>query len=257
MHRLLRTAGLRFQGLGTVKPWPMPSQKDCIFYHSIDLPDGESIDGLWDIRGRFHEYLGNYPLEGKSVLDVGTAGGFLAFSAEREGASVTAFDADSAACYNLIPFAQEATLVHHTDERLVKQKNGFWYSWHKLKSRCVVIYGALSDLARIKRRYDVVVAGAVLEHLSDPISAIGIMASCAREAVIIGFTPVIDSDALQMVTANDWSRREFDYTWWTLTTGLYRRVFENLGFTTEFVPSRVLLRGRVVERTTIIAIRKH
>jgi hypothetical protein len=49
------------------------------------------------------------------------------------------------------------------------------------------------------------------------------LADLASEAVIIAFTQVVDSDQLFMDTANDWDRPQFDYTWWTLSRGLYKR----------------------------------
>jgi hypothetical protein len=56
---------------------PTPARSECLFYHSMDFPDGESVAGVWDIRGQFDQYIGNYPISGKTVLDVGTASGFL------------------------------------------------------------------------------------------------------------------------------------------------------------------------------------
>jgi hypothetical protein len=72
--------------------------------------------------------------------------------------------------------------------------------------------------------FDVVVAGAIIEHLSDPATAIGHFAQIASEAVIIAFTPVVDSDRLLMETMNDWANPQFDYSWWAISRGLYRRV---------------------------------
>ncbi len=63
-------------------PWALPRVEESVCYHSITYPDGETIEGAWDIRGLFDQYIGNYPIRGKTVLDVGTAGGFLAFEEE-------------------------------------------------------------------------------------------------------------------------------------------------------------------------------
>ena len=66
-----------------VKPWPLPRKEDCLFYHSMTYPNGETVEGVWDLRGVFAQYIGNYPIKSKTVLDVGTATGFLAFESER------------------------------------------------------------------------------------------------------------------------------------------------------------------------------
>ena len=91
------------------KPWSQPKKEDCVFYHWMDYPDGDTVEGAWDIRGLFDQYIGNYPIRGKTVLDVGTAGGFLAFEAERAGARVTAIDALSAAEFDRLHF-QDSSL---------------------------------------------------------------------------------------------------------------------------------------------------
>src|SRR5687767_13478815 len=86
------------------KPWPKAAVEDCQFYHCMDFPKGESVKGPWDIRGQFEQYIGSYPLAGKTVLDVGTASGFLAFSAEKAGAKVTTLELKTLAEICLLPF---------------------------------------------------------------------------------------------------------------------------------------------------------
>ena len=45
----------------------------------------------------------------------------------------------------------------------------------------------LSELRRADERFDVVIAGAIVEHLSHPVSALGALERLAQEAVIIPF----------------------------------------------------------------------
>ena len=70
----------------------IPALKDCTFHHSMNFEDGERVIGAWDIRGLFGQYTGDYPLAGKTVLDVGTAAGFLEFEAEKTGTLATALE---------------------------------------------------------------------------------------------------------------------------------------------------------------------
>jgi SAM-dependent methyltransferase len=245
-------------------PWPMPARKDCVFYHSMTYPDGESIEDAWDIRGRFAQYIGDYPIRGKTVLDVGTAGGFLAFEAERAGATVTATDASSAAEFGRVPLAHtlyqddRRTFVEQTAVWLRMLRNGFWYSWHRNRSRVEVVYAPLARLPYWNRKFDVVIAGAILEHLSDPVDAIANMASVTREALIIAFTDVGSSRRQLMETMNDWSSPSPDhsFTFWKLSKGLYRRVLGNLGFDVAFLPAKARIRGHEFHRWTIVATRK-
>ncbi|HKP03536.1 MAG TPA: methyltransferase domain-containing protein [Chthoniobacterales bacterium] len=252
-------------------PWPAPELGDCYFYHSLDFPDGTSIQGCWDIRGRFDEYIGRYPLAGKTVLDVGTATGFLAFSAEAAGARVTALDARDSGQFERIPFSD--SLYHRDRSAWIKDfeatshrplRNGFWHAWHRLQSKVEVIYASAGKLHSWDRRFDVVLAGAIIEHLADPVSAIGNMARLANEAVIIAFTDVHDSEELIMRANGDWSNPACDYEWWALSRGLYCQVLKNLGFEMEITactalcnpnPFNDLSAPQEVTRPTIIARR--
>jgi len=247
------------------RPRPLPNKDECWFYHYIDLPGGETLTGAWDIRGRFEQYIGGYPTAGKTVLDIGTAGGFLAFSAEQAGATVTALDCRHAIEFDRIPFRGA---LHHIERRdwmpfgqdhLTRMQNGFWYAWHKLGSRVQVSYTPLVELGFVDDRFDVVMAGATVEHLADPVSAIGRMARVAKEAVIVAFTDVGNTEELTMQPMNPWLNPEWDHSWWVLSRGLYKRVFENLGFEVVFVPSsacRPVTDGwEEVARHTIIARR--
>jgi 2-polyprenyl-3-methyl-5-hydroxy-6-metoxy-1,4-benzoquinol methylase len=269
---LLEVAGLRAQihgGFPAEIPWPKPQPSDCIFYHSLDLPNGETIDGAWDIRGNFESYIGSYPIAGKTVLDVGTASGFLAFAAEQAGAlKVTAIDARAATEIRHLQFHDSAFhhgraewLVGYNDGLLKRLKRGFWYAHRSLNSAVEVVYAPLEALPFWERRFDVVIAGAIFEHLSDPVTIIGNIARLANEAVIIAFTPVEDSNDLTMRTANDWTSRQHCYTWWTLSRGIYQRLFDNLGFDIEIVTARAKTKSPdgqwfEVERPTIIARRR-
>jgi 2-polyprenyl-3-methyl-5-hydroxy-6-metoxy-1,4-benzoquinol methylase len=245
-------------------PWPQPTIEECSFYHFLDFPDGESVSGVWDIRDNFANYIGGYNVNGKTLLDVGTASGFLAFEAEKAGAIVTATDAYAVTEWDRLPFKQS---LHHrergawakqSDNGFVMMKNGFWYSWHKNRSDVKVIYAPLERLPYCDQKFDVVLAGAIFEHLANPIGALGNLAGMAKEAFIIAFTVVADTDAQVLETANDWSNpaESHSFTWWTASRGLYNRVLDNLGFDVTYVNATAKFNGVDVERPTIIARRR-
>lgn len=248
-------------------PWPAPARQDCVFYHCLDFPDGETVEGAqWDIRGRLDRYLGGYPLAGKTVLDVGTASGFLAFGMEEAGAAeVTALEASHGSEYELIPFRgapfteSRKAWAAQSERNLQALKRGFWYGWHKKRSAVEVIYAPLAALPAWERSFDVVVAGAIVEHISDPVPFLASLARLAKEAVILGFTPYVATDEQMMATMNDWSNPAYDVSWWTLSFGLYRRVFGNMGFkiSTASAVARCNLLDppQDVTRPTIVAVR--
>jgi hypothetical protein len=243
----------------------MPAKEQCTFYHCLDFPDGESVLGQWDIRGRFDQYVGHYPLRGKTVLDMGSASGFLCFSAEAAGANVTALDCADASDLERIPFSVN---LYHTDRGawdrqannagISSIRNGFWYAWHKFGSKATVSYTPIRRLPYFDETFDVVIAGAIIEHLADPVGAIGAMCRLADEAVIVAFTPVANDAKATMVPMGSWADPQVDYTWWLLSKGLLDRVFANLGFQIELYPARAQARiGEVgdQERFTVVARR--
>lgn len=250
-----------------VSPRPKPDLADCVFYTCMDFPDGETIENRnWDIRGRFPEYIGGVSVEGKTVLDVGAASGFLTFSAEQAGASkVTALDARSAAEFHRIPFKNSeysddrARWIENTEVYLEGLKNSFWYAWHKFDSKAETVYAPAADLWKWKRRFDVVIAGAIVEHFSDPIPFIENLTKLANETLVIAFTPILPTEEILMKAMNAWDNPEFNYSWWDLSLGLYKRILTNLGFSAELRAATALCNEYTppmeVERPTLIARR--
>lgn len=241
-------------------PWPKPSLDGCIFYHSMQLPQTGAVQGQWDIRPDFENYTGGLDVRGKRVLDMGTCSGAIAFEMESRGAEVTAFDADSVARFKWLPFA--GSLYHQdrnawnlgSEEGLLAYKRSFWYAWHEYRSGVKAVYGNLDRLAELVPEQDVVLACAIIEHLSDPITAIGQMARVAREAVVIGFTPVDMAPGPAMRPLQAWTA-EHPYVWWRLSADLYKQIFRQLGFTLEIIPAWAMMGDIRAERHTIIARR--
>lgn len=234
----------------------------------MEFPDGEVIPAAWDIRGRFDDYIGGPAIDGKTLLDVGAASGFLSFEAERRGAIVTSLEARSGEDFTQVPHVGSSYLndrgvfVSETNEILRKLKNSYWYGWRKMQSRAEVIYAPLNAVGTWDRRFDIVLVGAITEHLSDPVTAIGNLATLARETVIIAFDPVVDSDELTMTAGPNWTALgpRQDHTWFFLSRGLYQRIFDNLNFDVRFVESQAipLFAGAStpITRTTVIATRR-
>jgi hypothetical protein len=247
----------------------IPPRETCAFYHALTFPDGEEVSGEWDLRGRFDEYIGHYPIAGKSLLDIGTAGGFLAFSAEQAGADVTALEAADTSEFRRVP-AKGADYFENQRKwrddfnrtNLTLLKNSWWYAWHKFGSKAKLVYTPIGDLYDWDIRFDVVLAGAVVMHISDPVSYIGAMTHVAREAVIVAFDDVIDTDEL-LIRPITGLQPEHDYLWWSLSRGLYKKLFDNLGFDVRFTTATMPYFSVTVPRvkreatkTTVIATRR-
>ena len=238
---------------------------DCHFYHSMKFPDGSEVFGDWDIQESFADYIGNIDVKGKTLLDVGTASGLVAFEAERRGARVTAYETPSLANVVHIPFKSN---LYYTDHAAwVRQAdtgghaqviNSFWYAHHRFKSNVQVVYGDLFELADLVPPMDIVVAGAILEHISDPIRAIEVFSKIAKETIVLASTPVVESDESVMRPITNMDDPRFDYTWFAPSIGLLRRVFQNVGFRiTKLGTSRQYARfqNAWATRPTIVAAR--
>lgn len=256
-------------------PFERPSanirRQDCYFYHATELSDGSLAEGDWDLRGRFSDYVGHVDLDGARVLDVGAASGFLSFSAETAGArEVVSFDLDMAKRQHLLPFRDSLYVRDHEEWARIQTgafqtwKNAYWYTHRDRGSRARVVYGDVYDLPDGIGTFDVVILGSILEHLGDPVRAIGSVAQVARERIVINTDVMEGDEALARFNGHpDYPERS--YVFWTCTLETYRRILAICGFEIERVRrDAYLARSNLVAdrnwspvpRTTIVARRR-
>ena len=239
--------------------------EDCFFYHAIELPGFGLVPAHWDLRGRFDDYIGGVDVRGKSVLDVGTATGFLSFEAEKRGAArVLSVDQRDGASQQFLPFANKPYYRDHAQwaeqyrAEIERWKNAYWLSHRLLGSKAEVFYGDVYDLPKELGQFDIAIVGSVLEHLSDPITALGSIARLTTERIVV-VTPLLETEDRIARFEGDASRPEADFTWWTYSIGLYREIFAILGFAIEKVSRshyRYMYGNRDEERATLVAMRR-
>lgn len=245
-------------------PRHIESLDDCYFYHTMELPGLGVLKGHWDLRGRFQDYIGGVEVAGKSVLDVGAAAGFLSFEAERLGASrVVSFDMSDARQQDFIPFKDKLyytdyeSWIHYHTITVDKWKNAYWLSHRLLNSKAEVYYGDVYALPPELGQFDVAIVGAVLEHLSDPVTALASIAKLTRETMVL-VTPLIQTEDRIARFEPSVGRPDDDFTWWTYSVGLYREVLAILGFSIQQITYSNYYHeyeNRLEERPTVIAIR--
>jgi SAM-dependent methyltransferase len=239
--------------------------EDCFFYHAMDLPGVGLQRAHWDLRGRFNDYTGGVDVSGKSVLDVGTATGFLSFEAERNGASrVVSFDMSDPRQQKFLPFKDK--LYSRDRERWAVQygaeieqwKNAYWLAHRLLNSKAEVYYGDIYNLPQGLGQFDIAIVGSVLEHLNDQITALASIARLTKERIVI-VSPLLETEERIARFEALASNPDVDFTWWTYSLGVYREVFGMLGFRIEKVSTAsyyYMYGDRWEERSTIVGVRE-
>ncbi|MFL6589233.1 MAG: class I SAM-dependent methyltransferase [Chthoniobacterales bacterium] len=238
--------------------------EDCFFYHAIELPGFGLIPAHWDLRGRFDDYIGDVDVTDKSVLDVGTASGFLTFEAEKRGANrVLSFDQSDGARQTFLPFKDKPYMRDRASwavkyrAEIERWKNAYWLAHRLLNSKADVFYGDIYDLPGELGQFDIALVGSVLEHLSDPITALASIARLTRETIVV-VTPLLETEEPLARFQGRADKPEADFTWWVYSTGVYREVFGMLGFTIAKVTQAqfyYMYGERFEERSTIVARR--
>jgi SAM-dependent methyltransferase len=239
--------------------------EDCFFYHAMELPGFGLVRAHWDLRGRFDDYVGGVDVAGKSILDVGTATGFLSFEAEKRGAArVLSFDMSDARQQAFLPFKDK--LYYRDPDRWVegygveieRWKNAYWLCHRLLESKAEAYYGNIYDLPEDLGQFDIAIVGSVLEHLSDPITALASIARLTKETIVI-VSPLLQTDERIARFEALASNPDADFTWWTYSLGLYREVLRMIGFRIAKVSQAKYYYAygeRFEERSTIVAGRE-
>ena len=238
--------------------------EDCFFYHTMELPGLGVVHAQWDLRGRFDDYVGGVSVAGKTILDVGTATGFLSFESEKRGASrVVSFDLSDPRQQAFIPFKDklyyrdyESFMSDHA-VGVEKWKNAYWLCHRLLQSKAEVFYGDIYRLPPALGQFDVTIVGSVLEHLSDQITALGSIARVTKETMVI-VTPLLQTDERIARFEATAESPDYDYTWWTYSVGAYREILKILGFSIARITEaqyRYDYGDRLETRSTVVAVR--
>jgi|SRR6478752_6041414 len=158
------------------------------WYHRLDLAEGVSTPGAYDLRG----IIGNYglpdDLRGARVLDVGPGHGFFAFEFERRGATVFTAELPHWGEHDVSPQLhekfQEFTQAGDVPEAYHRGALGF--AIEARRSTVQRHFCNVYDLTPERvGTYDLVFCASVLLHLTDPLRALyGIRKVCRGQAII-------------------------------------------------------------------------
>ena len=224
-----------FEHVKEINPdWSIGDPEKYFFYHSIDLPESGTQDGQWDLREDFDRYTGEIPLVGKTVLDIGTAGGFLTFEAEKRGASVVSIDLPDASFRNVLPFprVQSSEVISRFDLVINAMKNAYWRSHSELKSKAKVHYCDACQIPPGLGQFDVVLLGQIAVHLRDIVQLLTSAAARSSDYVVIA-EGMIDDDRAFSNFLGDVEKPKNIHSFWHHSVGLYKQIMEIIGFELE------------------------
>jgi len=209
---------------------------DCDFYHNMDIPGYGPFTGSWDLRGRESTYLGGVEVQGKRVLELGTANGALGFWMDQQGAEVVCYDLSPAHDWDIVSYAsvedELRVTVSDRKEHIRKLNNAWWLAHRAYQSRARLVHGDVYHIPAAIGPVDVVTFGAILLHLQDPFCALQNGLRLAREtAVVVDLVPPgADLEAPCMQFVPDPTVAQPRESWWLMTPGLVVRMLGVLGF---------------------------
>ena len=166
-------------------------RNECQFYHTIDLPTYGLIiadgGGKWDLRPFVAEMFKGIIFDGKSVLEVGPASGFLTVEMEKRGAQVTAVEAPYEHAWDIVPFPGcRERWADAAQKAWLPCTNSWWFTHEHSRSRANIIYLSAGNISPLRvGSYDVSLMSNVLLHNRDPLKIVTNAADCTKGSVII------------------------------------------------------------------------
>jgi SAM-dependent methyltransferase len=213
------------------QPRMVTDLSQCLFYHVMDLPGGQSARGNWDLRDNFEKYTAHVPFARRRVLDVGTASGFLSFEAEKRGAEVVSFDSASPNLHTGVPFLEVRRRGGTaTEDDFEGIRNAYWYAHRAYGSRAKCYYGDVYNLPDELGEFDIVLVGAILCHLRDPVGALTSITRRCRHVLVITDVIVESPESFMSFVPRPSASVGHHNTWWHLSLGFYGVILEILGF---------------------------
>jgi tRNA (mo5U34)-methyltransferase len=202
-----------------------PGAEELGWYHTLELPGGETTQGLFDLRQYTASYGLPARLDGMRTLDVGTWDGFWAFEMEKRGAEVVALDLDDERDLDWPPRRrpkQFPDMPRGAGFRLAKERLG-----SNVERVNQSIYHATPEELG---QFDLVFCGSVLIHLRDQLLALERIANLCRGT----FLSIEEYDPLTGLVPFPASRyfadRDSAVVYWLPSIRTWRKMIWTAGF---------------------------
>ena len=207
---------------------------DLVWYHVIELPDGQVLPGAWDLRGHEDAYLGGVNVAGKRVLELGPATGYLTFYMEQMGAKVVAFEAGFDVSVDVLPFRGREDPEERRrlmQETIGRNHDAWWYLHRTLGSSATFVQGNIYDLPADMGTFDITLVGAILLHLREPWGALSQAARRTTETMIVT-EPLQDDEQPPEANVMRFSPSAETHAtnWWSIYPGAVVSMLSRLGF---------------------------
>lgn len=236
---------------------------DCWFYHTIDLPGIGLVKGHWDLREVTAQYLGDVTFDGKRVLEIGPASGYLTAHMDRQGAEVVAVEQPESAVWDFVPYgfgeAEWRKLIETKRVNNEKLKNSFWLTHEKCGLKARAHYGKVEALPEEIGQFDIAVIALVLTHMRDPVAALAGCARRVREKLVVverthGDEPFKNRPVMQLIPNKE--NKRYD-SWWYFSPAFFAQLFDIMGFRGLDVSECVCdVNGKPYPVTTYVASRQ-
>lgn len=207
------------------------------WYHTVELGDGLVSKGVFDHRSVVDQYGLPASLEGKEVLDVGTADGFFAFEMERRGADrVVAVDLARVGDSDWVPHMRTRL---GTDADIRTWPANFRLAHNMRRSRAEHRFCSAYDLSPYTvGMFDVVFCGSLLLHLQSPLLALHAIRSVTREIAVIesAVSPGLDAKLPDQPVVSFGYPGEEEHpgeknSYWVFSSCGFRKMVTYAGFT--------------------------
>jgi len=209
-------------------------EKQCVWYHTMDLPGLGEVAGAWDLRAGIDDYLGGVDISGERVLEIGPASGYVTVELERRGAEVVAAEMTDERGWDFVPQAaldmEQIRAERHA--HIADQKNTWWFVQRATGSHAKAYYGDIESLPPELGRFDSTFLLAVLLHTRNPLAILESAANLTDRRIVVMdlVNPDLGDDAPICALIPSKDNGVWD-AWWSLSHAFIVQFLGVLGFT--------------------------
>jgi O-methyltransferase len=215
-----------------VAPRHVRTLDECLYYHTIELPEVGLVHGSWDLRGGEDAYLGGVALDGRSVLEIGPASGFLTAHMEGRGAAVTSVELGADDPWDVVP-QRTLDLTDTLRERvgiMERLRNSYWLTHRLFGLSARVHEGRAQALPAELGRFDIGLMAAILLHTRSPLAIVERVADLVDDTLVIVERYYPELEGRPVCRLEPTVENGLWDTWWNFSPDFFVAFARILGF---------------------------